>query len=147
MMRVLNIVVIVALVLAASWVYKIKFEATEQAERLAKLRGEIRRERDVIASLRAEWSKLDSPARIQGLARRHLDLKPIGTRQFEMLENLPQRVPQVITPPAEEPVSALIDPPDSETMTGGIASPAGAPSASPSHEVPALSAEPGEGAR
>ncbi len=37
--------VIVALVSAAAYVYEIKFESTLQAERLAKLRGEIRRER------------------------------------------------------------------------------------------------------
>ena len=51
-MRLLNICVIVALVLAAADVYKIKFESTAQAERLAKLRQEIRREHDAIADLR-----------------------------------------------------------------------------------------------
>ena len=47
-----------------------------QAERVAKLRGDMRRERDAIAALRAEWATLDNPARIQGLARRHLQLRP-----------------------------------------------------------------------
>ena len=74
MMRILNICVIGALVLAAADVYKIKFESTRQAQRVAKLRLEIRRERDVVAALRAEWAKLDNPARIQDLARRHLAL-------------------------------------------------------------------------
>jgi len=64
MMRILNICVIGALVLAAGDVYKIKFESTRQAQRVAKLRLEIRRERDVVAALRAEWAKLDNPARI-----------------------------------------------------------------------------------
>ena len=72
MMRILNILVIAALVAAAAYVYKIKFESTRQAERLAKLRMEIRQEQDAIAALRAEWSKLDTPARIQELAKRHL---------------------------------------------------------------------------
>ena len=76
MMRFLNICVIAALVLAAADVYNIKFESTRQAQRVAKLRLEIRREHDVIAALRAEWAKLDSPARIQALARRHLALQP-----------------------------------------------------------------------
>ena len=65
MMRLLNICVIVALVLAAADVYKIKFESTRQAQRVAKLRMEIRREHDAIAALRAEWAKLDNPGRIQ----------------------------------------------------------------------------------
>ena len=42
--------------LAAAYVYEIKFESTLQAERVAKLRGEIRREHDAIAALRAEWA-------------------------------------------------------------------------------------------
>ena len=69
MLRLLHMVVLAALFLAAADVYKIKYESTLQAERVAKLRGEIRREQDTIANLRAEWSKLDSPDRIQDLAR------------------------------------------------------------------------------
>jgi hypothetical protein len=42
-------------------VYKIKYESTLQAERVAKLRAEVRREQDAIATLRAEWAKLDRP--------------------------------------------------------------------------------------
>ena len=55
--RVINIVVIGALVLAAAYVYRIKFDSTVQAEHLAKLRIEVRRERDHIAALRAEWGE------------------------------------------------------------------------------------------
>ena len=89
MIRLLNILVIAALVLAAADVYKIKFESTRQAQRVAKLRMDIRRENDAIAALRAEWSKLDNPARIQELARRHLALKPVEGRQFDRLDQLP----------------------------------------------------------
>ena len=64
-LRMLNFVVIGALVLAAAYVYRIKFDSTVQAERLAKLRGEVRHERDDIAALRAEWGQLDNPARIE----------------------------------------------------------------------------------
>ena len=60
-----------------------------QAERVAKLRGEFRRERDAIAALRAEWAKLDTPGRIQGLADRHLALRPIMPTQFDNLDHLP----------------------------------------------------------
>ena len=58
MIRLINICVIAALVFAAADVYKIKFESIRQAERLAKLRMEVRQRREAIASLRAEWSKL-----------------------------------------------------------------------------------------
>ena len=69
MMRLINICVIAGLVFAAAYVYKIKFDSTRQAERLAKLRLDNRREADAIAALRAEWSKLDNPARLQDLVR------------------------------------------------------------------------------
>ena len=103
-MRLLNFLVIAALVLAAAYVYRIKFETTLQAERLAKLRSEIRRERDAIAVLRAEWAKLDSPARIQSLARRHLPLQPIAPTQIDNLDQLPERPAQVAAPAGSEPM-------------------------------------------
>ena len=107
-MRILHLFVIVALIVAAAYVYDIKFEATMQAERLAKLRGEIRRERDAVAALRAEWAKLSSPARIQDIAERHLPLKPLDAFQFDSLSNLPERKRPPEPEPPADPIAALI---------------------------------------
>jgi hypothetical protein len=107
MLRVLHIGVLAALVLAAADVYKIKFDSTLQAERVAKLRGEIRRERDAVAALRAEWTALDSPERIQALARRHLPLKPVDVTQFDNLDQLPDR-PIDLVPPVDA-IGAMVD--------------------------------------
>ena len=112
MMRILNILVIAALVSAAAYVYKTKFESTRQAERLAKVRMEIRQEQDAIASLRAEWSKLDTPSRIQALANRHLSLKAIDPRQFDTLRNLPEREPDLVPPNSADPIGSLLENPD-----------------------------------
>jgi hypothetical protein len=100
--------VIVALVMAAAYVYDIKFEATMQAEQLSKLRGEIRRERDAVAALRAEWATLNSPGRIEAIAQRHLQLKPLDAFQIDNLANLPERKkpPQPEAP--FDPIAALI---------------------------------------
>src|SRR5450631_1033053 len=97
-MRLLNIMVIGALILAASFVYKIKFVSTLQAERVAKLAGELRRERNAIATLRADWSRLDTPGRVQALADRHLALRPIQPTQFDSLDRLPERPPVLVRP-------------------------------------------------
>ena len=107
-LRVLNFVVIGVLVLAAAWVYRIKFDATVQAERLAKLRGEVRHERDEIAALRAEWGQLDNPARIEALAKRFLHLKIIAPAQFDALDHLPDRPPQDVTA-STDPIGGLIE--------------------------------------
>jgi cell division protein FtsL len=125
-MRLLNLVMIVALVLAAAYVYRIKFESTLQAERVAKLRAEIRRERDMIASLRAEWARLDNPGRIQGLARRHLELKPIDPSQFGALDSLPMRPPSLVPPDSDDPIGAMIEDLDQrDVLTGSVPAPAG----------------------
>jgi hypothetical protein len=120
-MRLLNILVIGALILAASFVYKIKFDSTLQAERVAKLRGELRRERNAIAILRAEWAKLDTPARIQGLADRHLALQPIKPTQFDNLDRLPERPPAIVPQPGNDPIGAMLAP--APETTGSVLPP------------------------
>jgi cell division protein FtsL len=121
MTRLLNICVIAALVVAAAYVYKIKFESTREAERLAKLRMEIRREHDVIASLRAEWSKLDNPGRIQALAKRHLALRPVEPKQFDRLDRLPERPPDLVPADADDPIGFLIEKPETtDVPTAGV---------------------------
>ena len=123
-MRFLNIMMIAALVLAASYVYKIKFESTLQAERVAKLRLELRRERDSIAALRADWSMLDNPIRVQALAKRHLTLKPLEPTQFETIARLPERPASLVPPETEDPIGAIIeDLEDFELLTGSVAMP------------------------
>jgi len=116
-MRLLNIFVIGALILAASFVYKIKFDSTLQAERVAKVAGQLRRERDAIAALRAEWAKLDTPGRIQGLADRHLALQPMLPTQFDSLDKLPERPPAAA--PNSDPIGAMLTPPASD-ITGSL---------------------------
>jgi cell division protein FtsL len=116
-MRLVNLIVVIALVLAAAYVYKVKFDSTVQAERVAKLRTEIRRERDSVAALRAEWSKLDNPSRLEGLAKRHLTLKPVDPTQLENFDLLPQRpLPPAVDP--NDPIGAMID---DEIPTGSVA--------------------------
>jgi cell division protein FtsL len=110
-MRLLNILVIAALILAASFVYKIKFDSTLQAERVAKLHNEIRKERNAIAALRAEWARLDTPGRIQGVAERHLQLQPAKATQFDTLDNLPERPAPLPAAPAGDAVGAMLVPP------------------------------------
>ena len=115
-MRLINIFVIAALILAAATVYKIKFDSTLQAEKVAKVRGEIREVRNGIASLKAEWARLSTPSRIQGLAERHLKLAPIKPTQFSDFSNLPER-PSQAAPQPDDPIGAMLANPD---VTGSV---------------------------
>ena len=119
--RLLHIVVLAGLVLAAADVYKIKYESTLEAERVAKLRAELRREQDRIAELRAEWSKLDRPDRLQELAQRHLPLKPLEIRQYDTLDKLPVRPVELVPPGTADPIGAVIETlADPDTLTGSV---------------------------
>jgi hypothetical protein len=119
-MRFLNLCVVAMLVFAAAYVYEIKFETTLRAERIAKMRGDIRRERDAIAALRAEWAMLENPARLQGLVRRHLTLGPTQPAQFDSFDRLPERAPQVVQPPQDDAIASMIENPDGDGPTGSI---------------------------
>jgi hypothetical protein len=122
--RIIHLLVIGVLVFAAAYVYRIKMESTERTERVLRLRAEIREQRDAIAVLRAEWTRLDAPLRLQGLAERHLPLKPLSATQYDSLKNLPERPPSLVKPGAPDPIGAMINTIDAAasaaTVTGSV---------------------------
>ena len=126
-MRIIHFLVIGILVFAAAYVYRIKMESTSRTERVLRLNAEIREQRDAIATLRAEWARLDAPLRLQGLADRHLELKPINATQYDQLKNLPERPPNFARPGAPDPIGAMINTieaaSDAETVTGSVPAP------------------------
>jgi hypothetical protein len=126
-MRIIHLLVIGALVFAAAYVYQIKMESTARTERVLRLHADIREQRDAIAALRSEWSKLDAPLRLQGLAERHLPLKPITATQYDQLKNLPERPPNFARPGAPDPIGSMIDTidasADAASVTGSVPPP------------------------
>ena len=123
MMRLVNIMVIAALIVAATTVYKIKFDSTLQAEKAAKLHSELRRERNAIAALRARWARLDTPSRIERLANRYLTLQPIKPTQIGNFDNLPPRPPApALTSQSSDPIGAMLSP-DAPQTPGSVPAP------------------------
>ena len=126
-MRIIHVLVIGMLVFAAAYVYRIKMESTVRTERVLRLHADIREQRDAIAALRAEWTRLDSPLRLQGLAQRHLPLKPVVATQYDTLKNLPERPPNFNRDP--DPIGSMISTLDAKTdasdVTGSIPAPEG----------------------
>jgi hypothetical protein len=139
-MRLVHLIVVAALVAAAVNVYTIKYESAVRAEQVAKLAAEIKRERETIAALRAEWAVLDNPARIQALVHRHLALKMLDPAQIERLDHLPER-PPAPPGPQSDAIAAIIDGWEGEPPTG--ASPA--PPYPPPHPLPNPPPQAGEG--
>ena len=122
-MRIIHLLVIGILVFAAAHVYRIKMESTVRTERVLRLHADIREQRDAIAALRSEWAKLDSPLRLQGLAERHLALKPLTATQYDSLKNLPERPPNFTKSGDPDPIGAMIETIDAATITGSIPAP------------------------
>jgi hypothetical protein len=124
-MRIIHLLVIGALVFAAAHVYRIKLESTSRTERVLRLQADIREQRDAIAGLRAEWARLDAPRRLQGLAERHLALKPLSATQYDSLKNLPERPPNFVKPGDPDPIGAMIETIDAAVVTGSVPAPGG----------------------
>jgi len=126
-MRLIHLLVIGALVFAAAHVYRIKMESTARTERVLQLHAEIREQRDAIALLHSEWAKLDAPLRLQGLAERHLGLKPLNATQYDQLKSLPERPPSFARPGAPDPIGAMINTieaaADAPSVTGSVPAP------------------------
>src|ERR1035437_7542744 len=119
-MRIIHLLVIGVLVFAAAYVYRIKMESTSRTERVLRLHAEIREQRDAIAVLHSEWAKLDAPLRLQGLAERHLPLKPLNATQYDSLKNLPERPPNFVKSGDPDPIGAMIEAVDSAAVTGSV---------------------------
>ncbi len=130
-MRIIHLLVIGVLVFAAAYVYRIKMESTSRTERVLRLHAEIREQRDAIAVLRSEWAKLDAPLRLQGLAERHLGLKPLLATQYDSLKSLPERPASFVRKGDPDPIGSMIEAIDSvadpAAVTGSVAAPATTP--------------------
>jgi hypothetical protein len=129
-LRLIHLLVIGALIFAASYVYRIKMDSTARTERVLQLHAQIREQRDAIAALHAEWAKLDAPLRLQGLVERHLPLKPLNATQYDSLKNLPDRPPNFTRPGNPDPIGSMINTIDAAAeapaVTGSISRPEGA---------------------
>lgn len=140
MFRVANVVMVVALLVTAAVVYQLKVASTAEAERLATLRTQIRKERDAIALMKAEWARRTSPIYIQGLAERHLDMKRLDVDSISSLDDLPAK-PASGGDGIGGMIEALVDAPLVTSSTGSKpATSTTAPTSSGGATVPATSA-------
>ena len=92
MLRGLNLIAVGGLVAAAVVVYDVKYSATYEAQKVARLNNEINQEREKIAALKAEWSVLSAPDRIQRLASKYLGMKPLPVSHIGGFASLPERI-------------------------------------------------------
>lgn len=88
MLRFVNVCLVLGLVALACVIYQVKYQARGFDADIAALDKRIDQERDAIAVLRAEWSLLNRPERIERLAKKHLKLAPSKPIQIVTLDTL-----------------------------------------------------------
>ena len=103
-------VLLLALVCFALYtgVYRVK----AQEHQLEEMKATLAQEAEAIRVLKAEWTNLNQPDRLQALARRHLALAPTGASQITILASLPLKAP---TTSAPSPVVEATDLPERAT--------------------------------
>ena len=97
MIRILNFIAIAALIGSAIYAYSIKYQTIFHAEQVASLKAEIKKERDEIGRLRADWGHLTRPERVQALSDKLLPLQPMALNQIAQAEQLPAKTAPIDT--------------------------------------------------
>jgi hypothetical protein len=90
--RIVNFVLIGAMIMVAIVTYDMKRRAESAAEQVAALRAAIALEKDRITELRAEWSLLTQPGRLQAVIEQHADffqLEPFSPSQIATIGEIP----------------------------------------------------------
>jgi cell division protein FtsL len=89
MIRVFSIVLVVAVIALSIGLYDIKYRAEAAEKRAAQIERDIASEQEGIRVLRAEWSYLNQPERIQELAKRYTGLEPMKASQIGSFADVP----------------------------------------------------------
>lgn len=92
MFRTSDMVLIAVMVSAAAFTYNTKHRAEDRLAELRKIESQIRYEQDSIDLLKADWSLLTQPSRLQKLTeiyQAELKLQPVEANQIGAIEDLP----------------------------------------------------------
>jgi hypothetical protein len=92
--RTSDIIMLAVIVASAAFTYKTKHEAENRLSEIRKIEAQIRFEEDTIDVLKADWSLLTQPARLERLVKTYegeLGLKTVEATQIVRLSELPER--------------------------------------------------------
>lgn len=91
MLRLMNILAVLALLGSAVYAYSIKYATLYQAERMATLKHELSKETDALAMMKAEWAHIAAPVRIEALADQYLGGQVMDLSQIATPASLPEK--------------------------------------------------------
>ena len=94
MLRVINGILVAALLCVAFWLYQLEYQARVAENEIRGVRRQMQAEFEAIRLLRAEWAYLSRPQRIEDLARKHLTLAPLKAEQIIGAGDLVKVIPE-----------------------------------------------------
>lgn len=97
--RTSDIILVAVMICAAAMTYKVKYEAQKRYQEVRHIERQIEAEKDTIRLLRADWTLMTQPARMQRLVSQYQDqlrLQVIEPRQIVQVTDIPQRLPDAI---------------------------------------------------
>ena len=103
MIKLLNAALTIAVLVVALQVYGLEHKSRDAGKRLSALRQDIAEERETIRRLRAEWSYLNTPARLEKLASRHLSHGQEEVKRVLTPDQITEQVPTLQKTEAEKP--------------------------------------------
>lgn len=109
MSRLINVVLLGIMIVAAVLVYDMKHRVETASVDVAKREHDVEREREAIALLKAEWSLLTQPTRLQELIGRYdmyFELLDVGADQIATVSDIPMR-PIELRPNRNAPIGGF----------------------------------------
>lgn len=85
--------VLILLLTGSVGLYLLKYEVKSIEQELAETERHIQKTKERLTVLKAEWSFLNRPERIEALTRKHLDLSPSHGETIQALSTIPNRFP------------------------------------------------------
>ena len=101
MLKIANISLVIVTLVTASVLYSLEHVTRGHERAIAKSKAELADNAEAIKLLKAEWSSLTRPERVQKLAEQTLAMQTIAPDQFVTQSELPDRLRALA--PAEKP--------------------------------------------
>jgi cell division protein FtsL len=102
MLKIVNALLVMAALVSGYALYELEHATRGEERAIASSKRKIDEARESIKLLKAEWSSLTRPERIQKLATQHLQLEATRAQQFVSMEDLRTKVPESVPVKLEE---------------------------------------------
>lgn len=86
---------------AGGVLFQTSYDVQDLEEKLAGLNRKIIQEQESIQVLKAEWSYLNDPTKLEQMAQAYLALQPTEPRQYMAMDMIPMRPGDAVQPPSQ----------------------------------------------